>query len=52
MFLEMKKMKTLKRGTDRKIVEKKFELYRAPALEKGLDIIELLSSSEKGLSQG
>ena len=52
MFLEMKKMKTLKRDIDRKIVEKKFELYRAPALEKGLDIIELLSSSEKGLSQG
>ena len=45
-------MQTLKIGKGTKIVEKKSGLYRAPALEKGLDIIELLSSSEKGLSQG
>ncbi|MDG2474783.1 MAG: IclR family transcriptional regulator [Paracoccaceae bacterium] len=30
----------------------KIERYRAPALEKGLDIMELLSEHEKGLSQG
>ena len=45
-------MKTLKTGVVSKTVEKASELYRAPALEKGLDIIELLSTSEKGLSQG
>ena len=45
-------MKTLKAGIIPKKREKKSELYQAPALEKGLDIIELLSASEKGLSQG
>jgi len=45
-------MKTIKIGIVPNTVEKKSELYRAPALEKGLDIIELLSNSEKGLLQG
>ena len=45
-------MKTLKTDIVSKTVEKASELYKAPALEKGLDIIELLSTSEKGLSQG
>ena len=27
------------------------EKYRAPALDKGLDIIELLASADEGLSQ-
>ena len=45
-------MKTLKVEKYLNPVVKKSERYRAPALEKGLDIIELLSNSEKGLSQG
>ena len=45
-------MQTVKTGKGPEIVEKKSGSYRAPALEKGLDIIELLSTSEKGFSQG
>ena len=31
--------------------KKPSKIYTAPALEKGLDILELLSSSEEGLTQ-
>ena len=37
--------------TRERVAEKEKSLYRAPALEKGLDILELLADRPEGLSQ-